>query len=267
MENLTVRSKEDLSSLWNIVKDCFPQQTAWMQKNKFGDNVLMIKKQYMEQFCRIISGWLHEKIYREELKKALLDFRMLYQEEQETIFLAIVKQVQENQENIVLSIIDKFLTMFKISPQIELEGFMNFCLQEYREELEDVIEECLETYLSERDYFEFLELLRYFVQVEENHFGHLIVVAQPCGDYLYYNEELQNITKQCKEDFMHEYEDEEAMPDDCLITILVLMLPEQISIFGIENISNRKFLKTLQNVFEERVNFFQGTDIFVNKKM
>lgn len=48
--------------------------------------------------------------------------------------------------------------------EIVLEGFITFRLKDYLEELFDVVEETAQDYLTEREYREFLKLLRHFME-------------------------------------------------------------------------------------------------------
>ena len=140
-------------------------------------------------------------------------------------------------------------------------------MQEYWEKMEIIVEECIDSYLSEQDYLEFLELLKCYIAIEEYRFGHLYVIAQPDGKYQYYDHDLNNITTKCLERFLIECEDYNADPDDCLITILILLLPERITIYGAEEISNKKFLNTLKNIFESRLEIQKGTGVFIKNKL
>ena len=51
--------------------------------------------------------------------------------------------------------------------EIVLEGFITFRLKDYLEELFDVVEETAEDYLTEREYREFLKLLRHFMERQD----------------------------------------------------------------------------------------------------
>ncbi len=263
LESLTVHSKEELSSLWNIVKDRFPSQSVWMQKSLDGDYTLAIKKQYIEQFYIVFSKWLHQRFCPVELKKTLLEYHMLSSEEKEIVFQSALKKANEFQEEMIFLIRNQLQIMLEIYGNLKLEGFLCFCMQNYREKLEEIVEDCLEAYLSQQEYLEFLELLSYYVEIEEYRFGHLIAIAQDDGSYCCYDENLHNITQRCTEQFYLECHDKKPEPDDFFITILILMLPERVSIYGVENIHNRKFLNTLRCIFKERVSFYHGKDVFL----
>ncbi len=266
LEQVTVESKIDLSTLWDIVKKRFPNQTVSYQKNK-NNHVLMINTQYCDAFSQIFALWLHQQIYLSELNKIINEYEMITLPEKEHIFLVAQDEICKDQGALSKILQEKILAVFATSLDLKLEGFFNFCMQEYWEELENIVEECLDNYLSEQDYLEFLDLLQYYIAVEEYRFGHLTVVAQPDGKYQYYDENIKNITAECLGKFLMEYEDEAADPDDCLITILILLLPEKITLYGIEFMNNKKFLKTLKNIFGNRLVLQRGIDVFIKKNL
>ncbi len=268
LEQVTVESKIDLSTLWDIVKKRFPNQTVWYQKNK-NSNILMINTQYCDVFSQIFALWLHQQFYIAELKKIVNEYEMITPPEKEHIFSIAKEKICKEQGVLSKILQEKILAVFANSHDLKLEGFFNFCMQEYWEELEIIVEECLDDYLSEQDYLEFLDLLQYYIAVEEYRFGHLTVVAQSDGKYQYYDENIRNITAECLGKFLMEYEDEDADPDpdDCLITILILLLPEKITLYGIESMNNKKFLKTLKNIFGNRLVLQRGIDVFIKKNL
>ncbi|MBO5364501.1 MAG: hypothetical protein J6A56_03445, partial [Clostridia bacterium] len=140
LDSLTVYSKEELSSLWNIVKDRFPSQTVWVQKTRDGDYKLAIKKQYTEPFFKIFSKWLHQKIYQTELEKLLFDYHILSAEEHGVIFHSATEKVAESQELMISILLEKIRIITEISSHLKLEGFLQFGIEEYRQKMEDIIE-------------------------------------------------------------------------------------------------------------------------------
>ncbi len=267
LELVTVYSKTDLTTLWNIVRERFPEQAVLFQTNTEGGSVLKIKRQYLSAFSMIFSMWMHQNFYRSELENIFLQYDLLTEEERECIFKIVIEKIKAERTEMAKLLQEKVLDILADGDYFNLEGFIIFGIQEYCEQLEYVVEDCFDAYFSEQDYLEFLDLLRYFIEIEEYRFGHLLVLAQQDGKYQYYDESMQNITRQCLSRFLSEFKDEYADPDDCLITILILLLPEKISLYGAENIANPKFLETLKNIFGNRFNIFEGREVFAKKKL
>jgi len=62
--------------------------------------------------------------------------------------------------------------------EIVLEGFITFRLKDYLEDLFDVVEKTAEDYLTEREYQEFLKLLRHFMSRQKDAASEINVVRQ-----------------------------------------------------------------------------------------
>ena len=266
LEQITIVAKSNLSTLWDIVKKRFPCQTVYYKPGK-NNNTLNIKYSYRSVFSQILALWLHQNRYEAVLQKMVDEYEIISMAEKEYIFLSAKKRVEEEHDRFSKILQGKILCALQNNHSLNLEGFFHFCMQEYWEEMEIIVEECIDSYLSEQDYLEFLDLLKYYIAVEEYRFGHLFVVAQADGKYQYYDEDSKNITTECLGRFLLECEDYDADPDDCLITILILLLPKRITIYGAEKISNKKFLNTLQNIFENRIEIQKGTEFFVKNNL
>ncbi len=263
MESVTIYSNDDLSSLWVTIKDRFPDKTIQMQKK----NNIIVKKQYLEEFCNLFSVWYHKNIWKVEVETLLREAFMLTPDEEKDVRFRMPEFIQGNENELIGILKKKALVMLKSFQVLKMGGFSNFCLQEYRIKLEEIIAECLEQYYSEQDYYEFLNLLQYFVEVEEYQFGELIIVVDKNNHYSYYDETFQNITEQCMKQFFLEFEEENPTADDCLITVLILLLPKKITMYGVENVLNNKFLNTLKSIFRSRIEFRSGTDVLLNHKL
>ena len=115
------------------------------------------------------------------------------------------------------------------------------------------MEEVLEEYFIKKEYADFLDLLHYFADVEERGFGKLDIITTNDGKYRFYDESRIDITDSCVRIFNREFNDQNITENDFLISILILLLPEEISIYGAENIINKNILKTLKFIFENRI--------------
>ena len=94
------------------------------------------------------------------------------------------------------------------------------------------MEEALEEYFIKKEYADFLDLLHYFADVEERGFGKLDIITTNDGKYRFYDENRIDITDSCVRIFNREFNDKNITENDFLISILILLLPEEISIYG-----------------------------------
>lgn len=249
MGYVAVYSKKDLSDLIKMSRKRISIHGS-QKKNRYQCRAY---KRDLHEFTNIIAWWIHQKVFYEELRKISLEHEIFTKQEREEILEQCIKEVEKLQREIITLLQNQILRFFRYTEAINLDGFCYFSLEKYKNKINDIFEECAERYMAEQDYLEFLDLLRYFVEVEECRFGTLHIKVQEDGHYQYYNDSMEDITKECMNCFMMEFEDETADPDDCLISILITLLPEKIVLHGAYNMNNKKFLDTLNNIFGNRL--------------
>ena len=268
MEQVTICSKNDLSELGFLMRNQFSRKHFVFQQKVNGVDSFTLDKKDLPEISGPVADWINKSFCKDKINQILYQkYDILTEDEKFRISLTAVNRLKEENQDLVDMIRDKLLELFEISDRVNLEGFVTFCLQEYQAELEILIDECLDEYLAEQDYLEFLDLLSYFVEVEDCRFGNLSIVAQSDGSYRYYDENSREITRECMEEFMEEFADDEVDHDDLLVSILIILLPERISLFGAEHIRNKNLLKTLQIIFEKRIKLYQHASAFTRQEL
>ncbi|MBM6821042.1 putative sporulation protein YtxC, partial [Clostridium saudiense] len=66
------------------------------------------------------------------------------------------------------SIIEKIKTCLEENEEINIKGFITFRMKELREDIEDIVDKVVEEYMVEKEYKEFVKLLKYFVDIQLN---------------------------------------------------------------------------------------------------
>lgn len=150
-------------------------------------------------------------------------------------------------------IIKKLMEYFETNSDINIDGFVTFRLQDYLKDLECIIEKAVDDYLMEREYKEFIRLLKYFVEVQEPKLEEVHIIVSPESKYFMYDEKHNEITNSCIEDFMCEVTEGEMNYDDLLVSSLITLAPQNVIIHGIEKMKNKELLDTIKNVFSGKV--------------
>ncbi|GAB6099175.1 putative sporulation protein YtxC [Halanaerocella petrolearia] len=162
----------------------------------------------------------------------------------------VVSKIQRK-NRIFLEIID----YLELETEIILEGFVRFRLKNYLTELEVAIDGAVEDYLVEKEYKEFVHLLKNFIddQAPKNKIVNVVKIEDDNFQLLDHNGiVLDNI-------FLDEYilqmVDEELASEDLLISSLITIAPEEIILHFKEPIS---VVKTLESVFTDRLSICLG---------
>lgn len=145
----------------------------------------------------------------------------------------------------------------KSENKINVEGFVRFRLKDYRKELEGIIDEAIDKYIVEKEYIEFIDLLREYVFSQKSIIDYIDVIIRN-NDTLYFDKNGNDITSQLEKSFIF---DLDLSNDDKLLTILVLTSPERIVIHNCKNDKNIELFQTIQAIFGELVSFCKSCNI------
>ncbi len=251
MEEIVIVSKKNLSDF----------------RRENGIYCLKVKPHQKEETLNRVAKWLHETYGEEILFQKLSAYTVgMSSQEVDGVKRLALQEFSREKEAFVRFIKDSLMDLAEVSNFINLDGFTFFGMQEYRKEAAYLLEDCVEAYLSRESYREFLDLLHYFVELEESRLSQLYVVADTNGSYRFYDESYQEITTECEQMFLDEFPeiDEEAEKEnDMLISTLVILVPEKIVLYGIKNVKNKNFLITLQNIFQKRICFSEEVPQFL----
>jgi putative sporulation protein YtxC len=158
-------------------------------------------------------------------------------------------------------IVKKLLEFFEGSSSIILDGFVNFRLKEYNKELEEIIDNAVDDFLIEREYKEFIRLLKYFVEIQDSKFNVVHVIMEYDDNYILLDDKKQEITNECIQEFVTELSESEISHDDLLVSSLITLAPQNIVVHNWERFKNKKLLDTIKNVFSGKVVLCSGCDI------
>ena len=167
---------------------------------------------------------------------------------------------------------DAFYEYITTHHSIILTGFINFRLKEYRTLLEDLIDFSVNEFIIEREYLEFVSLLKLYVnsQLPSPITVHLISFG---NDILLLDENMEMIDID-KNALKAKYlSDVSFSNNDYILNTLLNLLPQKIHLHLISASGNLDFINTLQLVFEGRIEICNNCDIcklykklYVNRK-
>lgn len=141
--------------------------------------------------------------------------------------------------------------------ELVLEGFVTFRLRDYVEELEDAVDRAVDDFLMEREYREFVRLLKYFVDVQEPRIDHVHVLIRPGGAFRLVDDQGCAIRSEYLEEFVVEMVESEVNYEDLLISALITLAPRNVTVHG-SLAAGDESLETIKSVFTDRVTICAG---------
>lgn len=134
--------------------------------------------------------------------------------------------------------------------ELVVEGFVRFRMKEYVQALMDILERAVDGFLLDREYQEFIRLLRYFVELQKPLLDEVHVVIRPSGLFRLLDSNHQVITNEYLEGEVAQLAEGVVDYEDLLISALITMAPRRIVLHfrGHQAVS-----ETLRNIFQSRV--------------
>lgn len=153
----------------------------------------------------------------------------------------------ESRRHKVLDRIDEYL---KNHNQINIEGFIRFRLQGYQRELLTLLNQSADDFLIEREYQDFINLLKYFVEIQQPRFPVMHLLRK------------ENSIELC--DPSYKILQRETIQDiegtDAIVSTLVTAAPSQVTVHVSDFDLSDELVSTIHSIFEDRVNICLGCD-------
>ena len=148
----------------------------------------------------------------------------------------------------------KLIGYLNAESQINLKGFVTFRLKDYRKDLEETVEKAIEDFLMDKEYNEFIKLLKYFVDIQESKIELVNVVLGEEQRYTLYDGENNLINNDYLKEIATEISDNDHLSyEDILMSSLITMAPRKIVLHQIANIRKPEIIKTITRVFTAKV--------------
>ena len=160
--------------------------------------------------------------------------------------------------NKINSIIEKIKCCLEENDEINIKGFITFRMKELREDIECIVDKVVEEYMVEKEYKEFIKLLKYFVDIQESKLKRVNIYVQEGGGYLLTDEFDNDIFQEFMKELSECKIDNDANIEDIIISGLITNAPQEVVLHKKENAVNREFIDTIINVFGDRVYYCNG---------
>ncbi|MBQ2890583.1 MAG: putative sporulation protein YtxC [Clostridia bacterium] len=146
----------------------------------------------------------------------------------------------------------------KENKNLNVIGFTRFRLQNYKEYLKNTIDDTIEKYLVEKEYKEFINLIKEYL-VYQDSFINILNVFTERNKYVYMDEKGEDITARLEDTFIV---DDNLSESDKLLTILILCNPKKINWHNPNKGENKDLIKTVISIFGGRVKFHKNCEPF-----
>ena len=152
------------------------------------------------------------------------------------------------------------LEYLHINDELVIDGFLRFRLKGYINQLEQAVDSAIDELIMEREYQDFIRLLQYFVEIQEPRASQVHVVLKPTGIFKIYDSQGEPVDNEYQDGFLLDVIDTDLNYEDLLISALITIAPQQITIHQSELDRAVVSIDTIQRVFDGRVVICKGCD-------
>lgn len=139
--------------------------------------------------------------------------------------------------------------------EIVLEGFITFRLKEYLEDLFDTVEEVAEDYLTEREYREFLRLLRHFMGRQKSPSPEVNVIREG-SKYTILDEQRKPVEGEVGSFLARPPDGMDLGVDDLIVSAIVTLAPDRVVWHGSKE--NSPCYDLIHDLFDDKIVFCAG---------
>jgi len=252
----------------NFLEEKFKDITVSYRKFKHFNNIIIHYKgnniSYFSKELATILSFLVVYEYEESFLKQIIYHDYFYFSNPERA------DILENCFNIMIdsdSIMkEKFQTIFtefsnhlKNNKNIYLGGFINFRLTAYMGILRKIVEDSVNSYILEKEYNEFISLLKLYINSSETVVDVLHLVYSK--DFTLILDKHKNIINNSADAFKAKFlSDISFSVNDYTLNTLLTLLPQKLYIHLVDN-NMDEFITTLSLVFENRVEICTNCNI------
>ncbi|PRR82891.1 putative sporulation protein YtxC [Clostridium vincentii] len=261
-KNIVIGIVESLDGITHVIKvvcdDEGDNEKNYTRINLYISNILYniviqeYKEKEMFQFLTDTYFFLKQEEIL-EVEEKIMNVLLLGGMPKDNIFIYCSNKVN--------TIIEKIKGCIEENKKININGFITFRMRELREDIEQVIDKVVEKYMVEKEYKEFIGLLKYFVDIQESKIEEVNLIVQPLGGYIINDGYGEDIFSLFLKDLTECKLGVDANIEDILISGLITNAPNHIIIHNKQECANKEFIDTILSVFGSRVTICDGCEL------
>lgn len=224
------------------------------------DDIIYIFKHQISEFLaeHILRDW-EEKILIKEISKKS---RQISSADHKIVLNKAVEFLRRCNSNESLNLLLNYGRKNKISHKIMdyiysnnslvIEGLINFCMPDYLNELKFAVDLACEELRNEKEYNNFVKLLRYFVDTQPPRLYEVNLLMDQTGLFYMWDGDGANIQEKFTNYYCNDSLINEISLDDMLVSILITVSPQRIILHNAVE-QDTEPVKMIREVFAERI--------------
>lgn len=205
-----------------------------------------------EEITILILNIMKYKLLKEYIWK---QYHETYLNEEEKIYTYSLELFKTKECFIKDSIRNKINNYILTNDYINIEGFVNFRMKEFMKYISTIGDIAVEEYIIKKDQDEFINVLKYFIEIQEEKIDLLKVHILKDNSFILYDKYGNKIDNIDNEEIINMVIQENLNYEDYLISTLLTLCPGKIEILDtLKNNSSKEIVQTIKSIFGNKVN-------------
>lgn len=238
---------------------------AFLDCDNDGKN--LTQEQFKNKLATIITNIIVDDWIQLLVKKIIRDHYYYFNEEEKKNIEVSAIEIFKKESYIYSTNERKRKVMAKVlehldrNKELVLEGFINFRLKDYIMEIEELVDATVDDFLLEKEYLEFIRLLKYFVDIQEPKVDEVNIILKENGLFELVNRDGSKIENEYLNGFTVDYINDNVNYEDLLISALITLAPRKLIVHNGFKDKFKDTLKTIDNVFGKKVTYCDGCEL------
>jgi putative sporulation protein YtxC len=227
--------------------DGFVEVNVYIDENKKETTKIRIASEITNTLIHIVK----KELLKENIQKI---YSEIYDEEIEGIYRHSLDLFNRKETFIKESIFNRVYEYISKNNHINIDGFVKFRMKDFLNYISKLSDRGLEEYLIKKDQDEFINVLKYFVEMQEEKIDILKVHILKDGSFILCDKEDNILENKNNEDMINMVLKENLNYEDFLISTLLTLCPKQILIYdNLENNVSKEIIETVKSIFGDKV--------------
>ena len=216
-------------------------------------NMSKVKDNY--ELCSDITDLIISLIKKRDLKDYIWKtYTNINDNEKSSVYSEALNLFDKKQDFIKETVFNKISDLITQNKDLNLEGFFKFRMKDFVSYISILSDIALEEHLIKRDKKEFLDSLKYFINIQEEKMNLLRIIITKEGHFILSDENGKEIENFNNEEIKNLAMEENLNSEDMLISAIMTLCPKKIEILDkVNNKKSKDIIEVISLLFEGKV--------------
>ncbi len=215
-----------------------------------------------EKLAETLEPWVTEVYEPIILSELMKNSYLENNNDKKTIIRKIKKKNSLFSKSKDRDYIVKILTHYlENNNELYIEGFMLFRLVRLRDRLTILMCEAIEEFYLEKEYREFIELLKLYISEIEPKINLLHISRTKNGEFEFFDFKKEKIEVNLEKNTVSNPIEIFLTNEDMLLSILIALAPKRIIMHNVDDFENQNLINTLSEIFENKFTLCTGCEL------